>query len=120
MTRAAFTVALRGRRLAVRVAPTIDDVDALCRQMEGRARRGRLQTRAFFWPSLAETGSIGTIVLPARGPLAELVPHEAVHAVLSVDGGVHTSSDEPFATAVGRLSACIFRGLARHGIEVRP
>lgn len=118
---AVFTVGLRGRKLRVRVVPTEADVDAECRRYEGRrAASSRMMTNAYFQPPRFNWKSAGTIVLPANGRLTELVPHEVVHAVLYRAGGVHTSSDETFATDVGRICARILRQIARRGIEVAP
>ena len=120
MTRAlaVFTVSLRGLRLRVRLLPTEADVDHECRQYEGRRQRGTPTARAFFAPAKKLCSVAGTIVLPATGPLAELVPHEVVHAVMHRIGGVHCTDDERLATDVGLLTARILRRLALHGIEV--
>ena len=118
---AVFTVGLRGRKLRVRVVPTEDDVDAECRRYEGRrSASSRTITNAYFQPPRNNWKSAGIIVLPADGRLNELVPHEVVHAVLYRVGGVHTTSDESFATDVGRICASILRQIARRGIEVTP
>lgn len=117
---AVFTVRHRGLSVRVRVLPTEADVDAECRQREGRRQRGSPSARAYFAPAQRACGIAGTIVLPAAGCLAELVPHEVVHAVMHHIGVVTFDADERFATDVGLLTARILRQIARRGIEVTP
>lgn len=113
-----FSVSHNRMKLRVRVLPTVADVDAAYRG--GRRRCDGKIVNAYFEPSMQRHGSVGTIVLPADGSLAELVPHEVVHAVMHRIGGVHCSADELLATAVGILSARIFRRCAQLGIGVKP
>lgn len=114
---ARFTVAYGRLRLRVRLLPTIADVDAEYRS--GQRRRNGEIVHAFFAPANSATAAhIGTIVLPANGRLAELVPHESTHAAMHRIGGVHCTADERLATTVGLLSARIFAGLKRRGMEV--
>lgn len=122
MTRpiATFVAAARGIRVRVRVLPTPDDVDAESRG--GLPRTSKRTRHAQFKPRhevpLA-TGTIGTITLPAVGPLLDLVPHEVTHAVMhDLRAACHTD-DEELATAVGLLSAAIFSGLQRNGVTVQ-
>jgi hypothetical protein len=121
MTRAVavFTVTHGRLRLQVRVLPTVADVNrewqATCLpRMAGHV------VNAYFMPGQLRPKAVGTVVFPANGRLAELVPHEVVHAVMHSIGGVHCTGDERLATSVGLLSARIFRQLDRRGIEVRP
>lgn len=119
MTRAIarFTVSHGRLRIKVRLLPTIRDVDAEYR--EGRRRRDGKWTYAFFEPAATPGAAhVGTVVLPADGRLSELVPHEVTHAVLHRHGYAHCSVDEPVATAIGKLSASIFRQLQQRGLEV--
>lgn len=110
---AVFTVEARGIRLRVRVLPHIEDVaDAY----HGGSRRSeRCRVHAFF-QSGGRAPLAGTIVLPADGRLDELVPHEAVHAVLHANGDVRAADDEEFALSVGLLSAKIFLALRLRGV----
>lgn len=116
---ATFSAAARGTRVRVRVLPSIADVDVAAGAggLVLPARSGRC--RAFFHPRQAVpvAGSIaGTIVLPADGPLLELVPHEATHAVMHDLRAATHVNDEELATTVGLLSAAIFQGLERRGL----
>jgi len=113
---ARFTVVHRRLRLRVRLLPTVRDVDAEYR--EGRRRRDGRYVHAFFTPALAPAAHVGTVVLPADGRLAELVPHEVVHAVMHQQEHAHFSIDERLATAVGLLTARILDRLQRLGMEV--
>lgn len=119
MTRAVavFTVRQRGIRIDVRVLPTIADVDAEYRGGARRSRRRRVH--AFFVGGTVPPRIAGMICLPADGRLAELVPHEVVHAVVH-HGGAEGDDDEELALSVGLLSGAIFTALRRRGIEVRP
>ncbi|OHC68607.1 MAG: hypothetical protein A3H93_09090 [Rhodocyclales bacterium RIFCSPLOWO2_02_FULL_63_24] len=129
---AVFTVRQRGIRVDVRVLPTIADVDA---EYYGRprsaARRERRRVHAYFTGGRRPARVAGIVVLPADGRLAELVPHEVVHAVVHAspawnapsgagDGGAAGDDDEELALSVGLLSGAIFSELRRRGIEVRP
>lgn len=116
MTRAlaAFSVAHAGLRLRVRLLPTDRDVDREYRG--GRPRRDGLYIHAYFAPTKSQRARYGgTIALPANGRLAELVPHEVVHAVMHKLGGGVLQDDEPLATAVGILAASILGRLDRLG-----
>lgn len=119
MTRAlaVFTVSHQRLRLRVRVLPAVADVDAA--YLEGRRRSDGKTVHAYFQPTLRAARHVGTVVLPADGRLAELIPHEVVHAVMHRIGGVHCTDDEALATTVGLLSARITRRCARLGLEVR-
>lgn len=119
MTRAlaVFTVCQRGIRVRIRLLPTVADVDAAFR--DGTPRRSGRRVHAFFLGSTTPDRLAGTIILPASGRLAELVPHEAVHAVVH-HGSAAGDDDEELALAVGLLSGAIFSELARRGIEVAP
>lgn len=104
-----FTVSHGRIRIKVRVLPTVRDV-----HREYRAgytwRRTGMVVNAFFAPTNHPRARYaGTIVLPADGRLAELIPHEVVHAVMSRTGFAHHTEDEALATAVGVLSARITR-----------
>lgn len=120
MTRALalFSVGHRGCRVRVRILPTQRDVEREFRG--GRPRRDGLEIHAFFLAMLSpDAKHVGTIVLPADRPLAELVAHETVHAVMSYLGGVHCSSDEELATLVGILTDRIHRRCEQLGVGGR-
>lgn len=119
MTRAVavFDVRQRGIRVHVRVLPTIADVDAAYHG--GPPRRTRKRVHAFFVGGTLPARIAGVICLPVDGRLAELVPHEVVHAVVH-HGSAAGDDDEEMALAVGLLSGAIFTELRRRGIEVRP
>lgn len=103
-----FTVSYGGIRIKVRLLPTVADVHR--EYTEGVPRRDSKIVHAFFSPTArVDAKHIGTIALPVNGRLAELIPHEVVHAVMHKIGGVHCSDDEALATAVGMLSARIVR-----------
>jgi len=112
-----FTVSHAGIRLKVRLLPTVRDVH---REYTGgkRAGGGKI-VHAFFQPSTAPNRkTLGTVVLPSNGRLAELIPHEVTHAWLDKSGSVHCTDDEACATAIGLLSARIARRISRK-YEVR-
>lgn len=113
---AVFTVTYNRLSLRVRVLPSEADVDAECRRKEGRRQRGAPAARAFFDPPARQCCTAGTIVIPANGRLAELIPHEVVHAVMHRIGNVSRDDDERLATAVGILSARVASRCARLGI----
>lgn len=116
MTRAVavFTVSHRDIRIAVRVLPTVADVDAAYRG--GKPRRGGDDiVHAFYLCAERRSNARRTIVLPATGRLLELVPHEVVHAV--INGGCHVD-EETLADTVGVLCAAIHGELIDRGIEV--
>ena len=119
MTRALaiFTVRHGACLVRVRLLPTVRDVDAAYR--EGKRRRGGKWVHSFFVQSVSPVARhVGTIVLPADGRIAELVPHEVDNAVTHHQVSIHRDDDEPHATAVGLLTARIFAGLKRLGMEV--
>lgn len=114
---AIFTVRHGACRLRVRLLPTVRDVDAEYR--EGKRRRGGKWVHGFFMPSRAANAvHVGTVVLPANGRLAEIVPHEVTHAAMHHQGNVSAEDDERHATTVGLLSARIFARLRCLGLEV--
>lgn len=115
---AVFVVASGGIRVRVRVLPTIADVDAEYRT--GRTRRNGKTRHAFFKGATRPARCAGTIVLPAKGHLPELVPHEACHVDTHCYGDVIERDDEDHARRVGLLCARIFAELRRRGIEVSP
>lgn len=115
---AVFTVATRSMRVRVRVLPTVADVDAEYRT--GRTRRNGKVRHAFFKGATRPSRCAGTIVLPAKGRLTELVPHEACHVDTHCYGDVAEHDDEGHACRVGLLSRAIFAALRRRGIEVAP
>jgi len=110
---ACFVVTVKTLSVRVRVLPSAVDVDAECRVKEGRRKRGEPTARAFFAPRRSGRGCVGTIVLPADGNLAELVPHESVHAVMQYLGAVERERDESLATLVGLLSEKILAQIHR-------
>jgi hypothetical protein len=112
-----FTVSHAGIRLKVRLLPTVRDVH---REYTGGKRAGGGKvTHAFFHSGIAPNRkTIGTVILPSNGRLAELIPHEVSHAVLHKVVMVNRDDDEAYATAVGVLSARIARRISRK-YEVR-
>lgn len=115
---AIFTARYGACRVRVRVLPSIRDVDAEYREGR-RPRRDGKRVPAFFSPARSSAAlHVGTIVLAADGRLAELVPHEAAHASVHHQGAVSRDDDEIHATTVGLLTARIFAGLRRLGMEV--
>lgn len=114
---AVFTVCRRDVRVRVRLLPSVADVDAAFR--DGAPRRSGRRVHAFFVGSTLPQRLAGTITLPARGRLAELIPHEVVHAVVH-HGSAAGDDDEELALAVGLLSGAIATELRRRGIEVTP
>jgi hypothetical protein len=115
---AVFIIAAAGIRLRVRVLPTVADVDAEYRT--GRTRRNGKVRHAFFKGATRPARCAGTVVLPARGRLAELIPHEACHVDTHCFGDVAEHDDEGHARRVGLISARITSELRRRGIEVAP
>lgn len=112
-----FTVMHGAIRLRVRVLPTEADVHRAYQAAPGsKALRG-FAVRAFFLGTASNRNS-GTIYLPARGRLAELVPHEVAHAVIHAHGGVLPADDEACCLAIGRLTADILSGITRMGVAV--
>jgi hypothetical protein len=108
-----FNVAHKRLKLKVCLLPTVAHVDAAYRQ-GWKARRGT-QVHAYFYPAASTDADIaGTVVLPLDGCLDELVPHEVTHAVIHYLRGVSASDDEAAATAVGMLSAKIFKRIKQH------
>lgn len=103
-----FIVRYRGIRIKVRVLPTVADVHR--EYTDGKRLRNGMQVRGFFQPTTCpNAGHIGTIVVSVSGKLAEDIPHEVTHAVLHKMRVVASGDDEPFAYAVGILSARIAR-----------
>lgn len=113
-----FTVRHGSIRLRVTLRDTVEDVHQAYKACTGtRPSAGRI-VHAFFAPTAAVTAKhVGIVVLPQRGGrLEELVPHEVTHAVIHAHGGVLPHDDEATATAVGLLSARIFRRLKKMGV----
>lgn len=114
----AFTVRHGRIRIKVTLRETVRDVHRAWLAFNGGTRRRDGKTvHAFFWPTLsARAKHVGGIVLPlSGGNLAELVPHEVAHAVIHAQGGVLPHDDEAAATAIGALSARIFRKIGKRG-----
>lgn len=116
-----FTAAARGIRVRVRVLPSVAAVHA--ESLAAGASGERRTNHALFHPSRdvpVAGGIVGTIVLPVDGALLDLVPHEVTHAVMHDLRAVCHSADEELATRIGLLSAAIFSGLHKRGIEIAP
>lgn len=114
-----FTVTHGILRIRVRVLPTIADVHREWLRAGGTRRRDGKVIPAFFRSTQSPYAkTIGLIVLPLDGRLGELVPHEVTHAVLHKVDSVHCVDDEKFATAVGLLSARIFKRIEQMGVAV--
>jgi hypothetical protein len=113
-----FTVSSGGIRIRVRLLPTIADVH---REHQATARRcvDGNQVHAFFLPKPCATRYIGTIALPlAGGKLREYVPHEVTHAVIHALNGVLSHDDEACCTAIGRITALIFKRIEQIGVAI--
>lgn len=115
---ATFTVTRGGLCLSVCVLPTVADVH---RAFGAGGRRHRLQGRivhAFFDGDQSSPVCAGRLVFPATGgDLAELVPHEVTHAVMSKLGQVAAEDDERCATLIGQLTRTIRARLKERNIE---
>lgn len=112
---AVFKVRHRGIAIAVRVLPTVADVDAAYRG--GRPRRDGDDIVHAYYLAERRRNARRRIVLPANGRLLDLVAHEVVHAV--INGACHVD-EETLADAVGVLCAAIHGELIDRGIEVLP
>lgn len=112
---AVFTVRYGRIKLRVRLLPTVSDVHAECQQIaDTRVRGGKCQAYFYATPRASITG---VVALPmSGGDLADLIPHEVTHAVVSVLGDIAAGNDEALATAVGMLSGCIRRHIERLGL----
>lgn len=114
-----FTVKHGSIRIRVTLRETVRDVHEAYRANKNgmQLRRGE-KVQAFFAPTQSTTAKhIGRIVLPfAGGDLRELVPHEVTHAVICSHGGVLPHDDEAAATAIGIISARIFRHIEKMGV----
>lgn len=111
---ARFSVRHGGLHVRVRLLATISEVDAEFRA--GRRRQKGIVVHGFFAPAGAGARRTGDIVIPCDADLMEIVPHEVTHAVMHHLGGADCTDDEEMATAVGLLTARIFRELARRGL----
>lgn len=119
MAATTFTVRHGSIRLKVTLRESVREVHKAYQACHSgtRLRNGKV-VFAFFWPTLSTTAKhVGGVVLPmAGGNLNELIPHEVAHAVISHYGGVLPHDDEAAATAIGTLSARIFRRLKKMGV----
>lgn len=117
-----FTVRHGGIALKVTLRDTVEDVHQAYKanSCPGTRYSNGQRVHAFFVPTQSASAKhVGGIVLPlAGGNLCELVPHEVTHAVIHAHGGVLPHDDEACATAVGRLSALIFRRLRMMGVAL--
>jgi hypothetical protein len=111
-----FSVSHRGIHLKVRVLPKVTDVHR--EFTDGKRRRDGKIVHAFFQSASQKAKHIGTVVFPLNGNHIELVPHEVSHAVIHAHCGVLAHDDEATATAIGMLSAKIFRKLATLGVRL--
>lgn len=107
-----FAVSHGGIRIKITLRDTVKEVHGAYQACHlGARRRDGKTVHAFFVPTLSESAKhVGGIVLPmSGGNLNELVPHEVSHAVIDYYGGVLPHDDEAAATAIGHLSARIFK-----------
>jgi len=114
-----FIVSHMKIRIKVKLLPTVGDVH---RQYTGGTsvprRVGATIIHGFFAPSTSAK-HIGTIVLPMQGgKLRELIPHEVSHGVIHAQNGVLSHDDEACCTAIGCLSASIFKHIERMGVSI--
>ena len=112
-----FTVSHGTIRIKVKLLPTIADVHREHQAVARRCYDGKTVC-AFFLPAQRATRHVGTIVLPLAGKLREYVPHEVTHAVIHSLNGVLSHDDETCCTAVGRISARIFKHIDQMGVAV--
>ena len=105
--RTGFTVTHGSIRIKVKLLPTVADVH---RSHQTGCKRAIGETvYAYFVPSAQAARHVGTIVLPMQGNLNEWIPHEVTHAVIHALNGVLRHDDEDCATAIGCISARIFK-----------
>lgn len=114
-----FTVRHGTLAVSVKLLPTVDDVH---RAYTGGSKVPR-RSNANVVHGFFETGStdkiVGTIVLPMQGSnLLEIVPHETAHAVIHHLNGVLSHDDEACSTAIGCISAGIFKQLRKIGVAI--
>lgn len=112
-----FTVSHGSIRVKVKLLPTVADVHRKHQAVARRCNDGKTVC-AFFLPAQRAGRYVGTIVLPLQGKLHELVPHEVTHAVISSLNGVLSHDDEACCTAVGRISARIFKHIGQIGVAI--
>lgn len=115
---AIFSVSHGALRLRVRLLPSVRDVNRSFRA-GGKSLCGGV-IHAYAQPARrSDARHQVTLVLPADGRLAELVPHEVVHAVLYYMGHPNLEwFDESVPTAIGLLTARILARLRSLGVEV--
>ena len=114
MTAKTFTASHGGIHIRVKLLPTIADVHRAHQSVAKRHREGNI-VAAFFLPAQRAARHVGTVFLPLQGKLQEYVPHEVTHAVIHALNGVLSHDDEACCTAVGRISARIFRRIEQLG-----
>lgn len=103
-------------RIKVKLLPGVDDVHRAYTGGVSVPRRSGAKIVHGFFNANTPAKHVGTIVLPMTGGnLKELVPHEVTHAVIHHLNGVLSQDDELCATAVGVLSARIFKHLEKTG-----
>ena len=107
-----FTVCHGSIRIKVKLLPTVADVHRAHQHGCKRDMSGRT-VYAFFLPAQRAARHVGMIVLPLNGKLEELIPHEVAHAVIHAQNGVLSHDDEACCTAIGRISARIFKHIEK-------
>ncbi len=112
-----FTVSHGGIRIKVRLLPTVDDVHREHQAVARRCHDGKTVC-AFFLPAQRAARHVGTVVLPLQGKLRKYIPHEVTHAVIHALNGVLSHDDEACCTAIGRISASIFKRIELVGVAV--
>lgn len=119
MTAHTFTVRYGAIRVKVKLLPTVDDVHRSYTGGSNVPRRSGANVVHGFFATGVPADYAGTIVLPMQGAnLLEIVPHEVAHAVIHHLNGVLSHDDEPCSTAIGCISAGIFKQLRKIGVAL--
>lgn len=113
-----FTVSHGSIRIKVKLLPTEKDVHREHQATARKHRDSKNNVVAFFLPAQRASRYVGTVVLPLSGKLRELVPHEISHAVIHAQNGVLSHDDEACCTAIGRVSAGIFKRIEKMGVQI--
>lgn len=114
-----FTVKHGRIRITVKLLPTVDDVHRAYTGGSKVPRRAKSNVVHGYFHADTPRDHVGTIVLPMQGTnLLEIVPHETSHAVIHHFNGVLSHDDEACSTAIGCISASIFKHLKKTGVKV--
>lgn len=117
MATKSFTVSHGSIRIKVKLLPTVADVHREHQTVARRCHDGKT-VFAFFLPAQRASRYAGTVVLPLEGRLREFIPHEVTHAVIHALNGVLSHDDEACCTAIGRISARIFKHIESMGVAI--